>query len=267
MEVPEGTTILAEAAGIEIPHLCHHPELSPAAVCRLCLVEADARLVTSCNTPVQEGLQVRTDSERARKLRRLILELILSDHPLDCLTCEKNGSCELQRYAYEFGIEENRFAGPDHARRELPVREDNPFIRYEPEKCILCGRCVRVCEEVQVRGILDFAFRGFEVRVTTAFGEPLTERARRFRGREWELREVETVCPFCGCPITLHLKGDRIVKVSGGYRGFRLCVKGRFGLSFVHREDRLKTPLIREGDGFREASWDEALGLVARKIR
>ena len=291
VEVPEGTTILeaAEAAGIEIPHLCYHPELPPAGVCRLCLVEVDGRLLTACYHRVEEGMEVLTDTERLRRLRRLTLELILSDHPLDCLTCERNGSCELQRYAYEFGIEENRFAGPDHARRELPVREDNAFIRYEPEKCILCGRCVRVCEEVQVRGILDFAFRGFSTQVTTAFGEPLTEtdcelcgqcvavcptgalteKERRFRGREWELREVETVCPFCGCGcrITLHLKGNRIVKVSGGYRGFRLCVKGRFGLSFVHREDRLQVPLIREGDRFREASWDEALGLVADRLR
>lgn len=288
--VPEGTTILeaAEAAGIEIPHLCYHPELSPAGACRLCLVEVDGKLLTACYHRVQEGMEVHTDTERLRRLRRLTLELILSDHPLDCLTCERNGSCELQRYAYEFGLEENRFAGPDHARKVIPPREDNPFIRYEAEKCILCGRCVRACDEVQVRGVLDFAFRGFSTRVTTAFDKSLTEtncelcgqcvavcptgalteRERRFRGREWELRRVETVCPFCGCGcrITLHLKDDRIVKVTGGYRGFRLCVKGRFGLSFVHREDRLKVPLIREGEGFREASWGEALDLVAKKL-
>lgn len=290
VEVPVGTTILsaAQAAGLEIPHLCHHPELSPTGVCRLCLVEVDGQLLPACCHQAQEGMEVRTDTDRLRRLRRLILELILSDHPQNCLTCERNGSCELQRYAYNFGIEENRFAGPGHARRALLPREDNPFIRYEPEKCILCGRCVRACEEVQGRGVLDFAFRGFGVQVTTAFGEPLTgtdcelcgqcvavcptgaltERARRFQGREWELREVETVCPFCGCGcrITLHLAADRIVRVSGGYRGFRLCVKGRFGLSFVHREDRLRVPLIRKDTGFWEASWDEALDLVAENL-
>jgi len=289
-EVPEGTTVLEAAArvGIEIPHLCYHPELTPAAICRLCLVEADGRLITACNTSVQAGLEVCTDSERVNRLRWLTLELILSDHPLDCLTCEKNGACDLQRYAYEFGLEENRFSGPDHGRKEIPPREDNPFIRYEPSKCILCTRCVRVCAEVQDRSVLDLAFRGFATRVATAFERPLTEtdcelcgqcvavcptgalteKERRFKGREWELEKVETVCPFCGCGcrVTLHMKDDRIVKVSGGYRGFRLCVKGRFGLSFVHREDRLKVPLIREGDRFREASWDEALDLVARKL-
>ncbi len=290
VEVPEGATILAaaEAAGIEIPHLCHHPELSPAGICRLCLVEVEGRLLTACYHRVAEGMEVRTDTERLRKLRRLNLELILSDHPLDCLVCERNGFCELQRYAYEYGLETNRFTGPDHERRRLPIREDNPFIRYEPEKCILCGRCVRVCEEVQSRGVLDFASRGFSTRISTGLDRPLTEvncelcgqcvavcptgalteRARRFRGREWELRRVDTVCPFCGCGcrITLHLKDDRIVKVSGGYRGFRLCVKGRFGFPFVHREDRLKVPLIREWNGFREAPWDEALALVARRL-
>lgn len=290
VQVPAGTTILSAAAsvGIEIPHLCFHPELSPAGVCRLCLVEANGRLLTSCYHQVEEGMEVRTDTERLRQLRKLNLELILSDHPQDCLTCERNGSCALQRYAYEFGIAENRFSGPDHDRRKLPVRKDNPFIRYEPEKCILCGRCVRVCEEVQGRGVLDYAFRGFLTQVTTAFSDPLTktncefcgqcvavcptgaltEKERRFKGREWELETVETVCPYCGCGcrIWIHKKGNRLVKVGGGYRGFRLCVKGRFGLSFIHREDRLKHPLIREGDGFRKASWEEALEVVAEKL-
>lgn len=290
VSVPKGTTILeaARLAGIEIPHLCHHPGLSPAGICRLCLVEVNGQLLTACYHQVQEGIEVLTNTEKLRWLRRLNLELILSDHPQDCLTCERNGSCELQRYAYELGLERNRFSGPDHARRAFPAREDNPFIRYEPEKCILCGRCVRVCEEVQGRSILGFAYRGFSTRVTTGLEKTLTEvncefcgqcvavcptgalteKARRFQGREWELKKVDTVCPFCGCgcPITLHVRNGRIVRVSGGYQGFRLCVKGRFGLTFVHGEERLKAPLIREGDGFREATWDEALDLVARNL-
>jgi len=290
VEVPVGTTLLkaAEAAGIEIPHLCHHPALSPAGICRMCLVEANGRLLTACYHLAEEGMEVFTNTEKLRNLRRLNLELILSDHPQDCLTCERNGSCELQRYAYEFGLAENRFVGEDHERRKLPPREDNPFIRYEPEKCILCGRCVRACEEIQGRGVLDFAFRGFSTQVSTGLGRPLTEvncelcgqcvavcptgalteKARRFQGREWELKKVETVCPFCGCgcPITLHIRNNKIVRVSGGYQGFRLCVKGRFGFSFVHNEDRLTRPLVRKGKDFREATWEEALDLVAEKL-
>ncbi|MGB9757670.1 MAG: formate dehydrogenase subunit alpha [Candidatus Bipolaricaulaceae bacterium] len=290
VEVPQGTTILqaAAAAGIEIPHLCYHPGLSPAGICRLCLVEAGGKLLTACYHLAEEGMEVFTNTERLKNLRRLNLELILSDHPQDCLTCEKNGACELQRYAYEFGLVENRFVGEGHERRKLLPREDNPFIRYEPEKCILCGRCVRACQEIQGRGVWDWAFRGFSTRVTTGLERPLgevncefcgqcvavcptgalTEKARRFQGREWELKRVETVCPFCGCgcPITLHVRGNRLIRVSGGYQGFRLCVKGRFGLSFVHREDRLTKPLIRKGQGFREASWEEALELVAERL-
>ncbi|MGB9861099.1 MAG: 2Fe-2S iron-sulfur cluster-binding protein, partial [Candidatus Bipolaricaulaceae bacterium] len=129
VEVPQETTILqaAAAAGIEIPHLCYHPGLSPAGICRLCLVEAGGKLLTACYHLAEEGMEVFTNTERLKNLRRLNLELILSDHPQDCLTCEKNGACELQRYAYEFGLVENRFVGEGHERRKLLPREDNPF--------------------------------------------------------------------------------------------------------------------------------------------
>jgi len=290
VQVPEGTRLLeaAKAIGIEIPNLCNYPELTPAGICRLCLVEVDGRLVPSCTTVVQEGLQVRTNSDSLYRLRRLVLELILSDHPQDCLTCDKAGGCPLQRYAYEFKLERNRFVGPDHERRDLAVREDNPFIRYEPEKCILCGRCIRACAESQGRHVLNFYGRGFSTTVGTALDLPLdetncelcgqcvavcptgalTEKERRFKGQEWELKKVETVCPFCGCgcPLVLHLKNGGIVRASGGWKGFRLCVKGRFGWTFVHHRDRLKYPLLRKNGELVRVSWDEALDFVAKRL-
>lgn len=289
--VPQGTPLLeaARKAGIDIPHLCYHPALSLAGSCGLCLVEVDGKLVQACREQAASGMEVLTDGGRISELRRLILELILSDHPNDCLTCEQAGSCDLQRYAYRYKLDKNRFLGPDHEQRTAAPREDNPFIRYEPEKCVLCGRCVRACAELQGRYVLGYAGRGFTTGVTSAFARPLTEtncelcgqcvavcpsgalteRERRFAGREWELRTTDTVCPFCGCgcPITLHLMKNRIVRVSGGMDGFRLCVKGRFGLSFVHRDDRLRVPLVRHQGVLGESSWEEVLSSVADKLR
>ncbi len=289
--VPHGTPLLeaAREAGVDIPHLCYHPALSSAGSCGLCLVEVKGKLVQACREQAQPGMEVCTDGGRISRLRKLILELILSDHPQDCLTCERSGACDLQRYAYRYQLDANRFMGPDHERREAAPREDNPFIRYEPEKCVLCGRCVRVCAEVQGRHVLGYAGRGFASEVTSPFARPLTEtncelcgqcvavcpsgalteRERRFTGREWEFRVTTTVCPFCGCgcPLTLHLLKDQIVRVSGGRDGFRLCVKGRFGLSFVHREDRLRAPMVRRQGKLTESSWEEALSSVAAKLR
>ena len=289
----EGMTIFqaAQGAGIEIPHLCYHEALPPSGACRMCVVEVEGAksLVASCAYPVAEGIKVKTDTERVMKARRLALELLLSDHPLDCLTCEKAGDCKLQDYAYMYGISESPFAGERH---EYGIDTSNPFIVRDLNKCILCGRCVAACSDIQVSEVLDFSQRGFATKLISGADQPmqdspcvfcgrcvsvcpvgaLTEKQAVGAGRSWEMERVRTICNYCGCGCTIELnvKDGRIANVTSvedsPVGAGSLCVKGRFGWDFVHSEDRLKTPLIKENGQFREASWDEALDLVASKF-
>ena len=292
--VNEGTSILkaAKKVGIEIPHLCYEERLSPSSSCRLCVVEVKGRenLVASCSYPVSEGMEVKTDTDRVKTARRVVLELLISNHPLDCMTCEKSGDCGLETYAYQLGVASSRFQGE---KINYPLISDNPFIERENTKCILCGRCINVCHDVQQCRVLDFARRGFPTIVATGFDKPLTEtncvfcgnclsvcptgalleKERRHKGREWELKKTVTICPYCGCgcQITLHSRDNRVVKVTSPHdapanNGW-LCVKGKFGLEFISSPDRLTHPLVKDNGVFREASWDEALDLIASKLK
>jgi len=293
----EGATIFeaATSVGIDIPHLCYREDLTPTAACRLCVVEVEGarNLVASCAYPVANNMVVHTNTERVIKARRLVIELLLSDHPFDCMTCEQSGACELERYAYELGVATTRFQGEKHT---YPLDETNPFFIRDHNKCILCERCVKACNDIQFVEAIDISHRGFDAKVVVPFDRSLldstcvfcgqcvavcpvgalTEKSRRFKGREWELKKVPTVCPYCGvgCNIELNVKDNRIVKVTSPVNGVvnqgRLCVKGKFGLDFVHSPERLTTPLIREGEKgeakFREASWEEALDLVSERL-
>jgi len=297
VSVIEGTTIFqaAKSIGIEIPHLCYREDMPATSACRLCVVELDGakNLVASCSYPVANNMVVRTKTERVIKVRRQVLELILSDHPFDCMTCEKSGDCNLEKYAYELGVSSTRFQGEQHT---YPLDESNPFIIRDYNKCILCGRCITACSEVQFVEAVNFAHRGFATKVATPFDRSLldstcvfcgqcvavcpvgalTEKSRRFQGREWELTKVPTTCPYCGvgCTIELNVKDNRIVRVTSPVNGTvnqgRLCVKGKFSFEYVHSPERLTTPLIRDGakgnGRFRTASWEEALDLVADKL-
>ena len=297
------STILdgARKLDIPIPTLCHHPELSPYGGCRLCLVEikGSPKPVTSCTTFAREGMDVLTTSPQIEKMRRTTLELILSDHPKDCMVCERAGDCKLQEYAYFYGIRENRFGGE---RRLYTKKDSNPFVERDMEKCILCGKCVRICDEIQGVGAIDFAYRGLKTKIVPPFERDLdcefcgqcvavcptgalTGKMWKNKGRQ-SFKEVETVCPYCGCGcnLTLHVRRNEVIRVSSQEATINegwLCAKGRFAYGFIHSPDRLTKPLIRtapkeknEGGGekypsslFKEASWGEALDYVATRLK
>ena len=295
--VRPGVTIYwaAKSLGIEIPHLCYGEDVPAISSCRLCVVEVEGQksLAASCSHPVAGGMVVRTDTERVLKARRMNLDLILSDHSIECITCEKSGSCLLERYAYEFGLKDSRFVGPHRARNRHEIHRANPFFERDYNKCILCGRCVLACGELQFDSAIDYAGRGFQAHIATAFHRPLaestcefcgrcigvcpvgalTERARLGAGREWELSVTSTICPYCGvgCTVDLHTKNGRLVKTTTHAhetvnRG-NLCVKGKFGLYYLNHPERLTTPLIRRDGKLEPASWEEALDHVARRLR
>ncbi len=291
--VPEGTTILEAARdlGISIPTLCHHETLSSAASCRLCVVEVEGRpnLMPACATACTEGMVLQTESDTVVEARRLILELLLSDHPLACITCEQAGACTLQEHCYRYGVEGSSYEGE---KRELPIESDNPLIERDMNKCILCGKCVRVCQEVQVTDAVDFTGRGFESQIAGSFDHPLDTSFCRFCGqcvdlcptgalvnkqlkgvRTWDREKVRTTCPFCGvgCNFDLNVADGKVIGVTAAYdapvNAGSLCVKGRFHTDLLTSPDRITTPLIKRHGVFEEATWDEALDLVAERLK
>jgi formate dehydrogenase alpha subunit len=290
----EGETILkaAKMAGVKIPTLCHDDRLKPYGGCRLCIVEVKGvtRNLPSCTTPVTDKMEVVTENDEIRRIRTNIVELLLSNHPNDCMRCESTGDCTLQDLSYEYGATGVKFAGE---RWNLPIREDNPFITFEPNKCVLCGRCTRICNEVVMAGTIELVGRGFNTVPDTAFSKPrtlencefcgqcvsacpvgaLTDKKGRGKGRSYEMKKVRTTCSYCGtgCNFDLNVKDSKVVKVTSAYDApvnhGNLCIKGRYGYDFIHSKDRITTPLIRKGKKFVEASWGEALELCATKFR
>jgi len=315
-----GETILqvARRNGIEIPTLCYMKNAAPTGACRICLVEVEGArtLVASCATPAAPKMVVRTETPAVVRARRMNLELLLSSGHHNCLVqdldmdswtdfqlkamspkehedlCPAYGTCRLQELAIKDQIRTNRFAPNDPGHR---IENVNPFIVRDLSRCILCGRCVQACNEVQVNNAISFGYRGKHSKIVARGDRALKDSDCVFCGEcvqacpvgalvttqdfesrtpdKSETKMVRTTCSYCGvgCQMYLHVRNDRIVKVTGveelGPNYGSLCVKGRFGYDFVHDQERLTKPLIREGGSFREASWDEALNLVAEKLK
>jgi predicted molibdopterin-dependent oxidoreductase YjgC len=271
--VPKDSTILEAAryAGVTIPTLCHHPDLSNVGACRMCVVSVEkARgLQTACTTPVFEGMVVDTESEEARETRKFVLEMLLTDHPNACMTCEVNGDCELQDLVYDYNV-----AWPEHngERHTYEIDPDpNPFIFIDKNKCILCSRCIRACGEIQNRDVWNFAYRGFKTELVAGAGQllldarcescgqcvaycpvgALHDKMSMGQGRANQVTKVRTTCSYCGvgCNFDLNVRNGKVVRVTSAedapVNGLALCVKGRYGYDYVHHPERLTRPLIR----------------------
>jgi len=290
VEVPAGTLLInaAKTAGIEIPAFCFYPGLSLAAACRMCLVEIEnvPKLVTSCTQVVAEGMVVHTQTPKVVEARKAMLEFLLTNHPLDCPVCDKGGECELQNLTFRYGAGEARF---QENKEHVPEQQWSPVVYYDAPRCILCYRCIRICNEGLGVGALGLVNRGVHNEIAPNRGDhlecdecgmcidicpvgALTSGIYRYKTRPWEMKHVATVCTHCadGCRTTLGVYDNRIMRGnnrdSSGINGEFLCIKGRFGFDFLTRPDRLRAPLVRRNGRFEEVSWMEAVRVVAARF-
>jgi len=282
---------VALANGIDIPHLCHHKDLFPSGSCRMCLVQVAGapRPQPGCGLVVQDGMVIDTKTGDIEAMRRDIVDLFVSDHPLNCVICDKNGSCDLQDNAYRYNIQETSF---DFELSRPKYYDDNPFYVRDYQYCIMCGQCVRVCDEIVGANAIDFSERGFTSIISTPFDVPLAEsdcvfcgncvqicptaallpRSKIGKGREWEMERQQTICGYCGvgCTVEYATKDGEIIYAQGApdgtVNGEFLCVKGRFGWDFNRSPDRLTDPLIRKDLAYELGLIDEPWEIPATSV-
>ena len=296
VSVPEGTSVMRAAAmvGANIPKLCATDNLNAFGSCRLCLVEIEGRPGTpaSCTTPCAEGMSVHTQTPRLDKLRKGVMELYISDHPLDCLTCPANGDCELQDMAGAVGLRDVRYGTEGENHLDRGKDESNPYFTFDSSKCIVCSRCVRACSEVQGTFALTIAGRGFGSQVSPSEQQPFldsecvscgacvqacptaTLQEKSVIDLGVPSRKVKTTCAYCGvgCSFTAELRGDEVVRMvpdkQGGANEGHSCVKGRFAWGYAQHQDRVTTPMVRDSieDEWRPVEWDEAISFAADRL-
>ena len=289
VSVPEGMTLVDAAAtvGVHIPNLCHIKELRGVGACRMCMVEIEGMKtpITGCTTRTKEGMKVQTSTPKVEEIRKFVTDLVLSFHPLDCMTCPKAGACDLQRYAADLKIQESSFGRKSF---NYPLNDKSPFITLDNNYCIQCGRCVRVCKE-QGTDVLDFMGRGITTKVSTGRDLPLhesgctfcgscvdacpvnaiMERDRWQHGREWDLNKSESVCTACGsgCSVVVSKKDGKIVKVNAKEDNGYICVIGRFGFDSLKAANRVTTPMKKQGSKLVPTTWEDAAELAAGALK
>ncbi len=274
--------------GGEIPSFCYYPGLSLQAACRMCVVEIEKmpKLQTACTTVVSEGMVVRTETEKVAQARKSALEFVLTNHPLDCPVCDKGGECELQDMVFRYGASESRFA---EEKNHVEEKQFSPLVFFDAPRCILCYRCIRVCDEAMDVNALGIAFRGAHSEIIPNQDEKLeceecgmcidicpvgalTSGPYRYKTRPWEMKYTGTICNHCGdgCKTTLSVRNNEIIRANNrdtsGVNNDFLCIKGRFGWDFVNDERRLTQPLVRQEGQLAASSWDAALGRVAEQL-
>ena len=291
IQVPKGTTILDAAAelGITIPTLCWLKKVSTTGACRICIVDIEGvdRPMTACNTPVKEGICVTTSTPKLEQTRKKTLELMLVNHPLDCPICDAGGECNLQDTCYSLKVDKNSYCAD---LERLPIRYDWKLLESDPNRCILCEKCVKVCREIVGREAIEVVDRGDNTIIDTMTRQTLDcdfcgncigacptgtliSKPFKFKGRPWAFEVTPGVCAFCssGCQIEYHARDGRIERVTSaddGYNRGNLCINGRFGYAAFNASARLTLPLVKDDSGgFKKTSWDQALGAVATRLK